>query len=1580
MASAGLVVREPSLSMSASSSSSNTNSGPSAGPGSGSRSNTNAAAASGRYLHQSPPSGGGRPTSNLSELGIVLPSLHLGSFSGMTSLPTTAPASVSRSASATTTGTTGTTAPRDRNLSSLSPNANGGLDIADPQAQRLSTASSALTSSTSQSFSTASESSRRSSPLEVQSQVQSLFQSPLDHNDNTSYVEPRQSTASSSRSARLTDRSQTPSTINMAALDAQTGFPTPVPSSASRTTHEDDEDNNNNTDERIAGGEDDANVVNRGAMLPQQGSYRELNAAYSNHHANPNAIVNPPSRPASSSANRAATAPGGIASSSSSFTSPSVPPDGRSTTVPSSSSSRPSASRRTSKSNSRAFYENDEIDGQFNNNGMDGNASQSQAYLQVTNSASAAAPRPMPIDYANPTGSSDSPSPGGYYDSPVANSNSWYGASSPDALRASSSAGASRRTLSPPPPLPRGAAAAAPGGETSSSNLLYAGTHVVPGGRESEYEASSKRERSSYQPQSQYSSSSAAKQSQTLPPTNGSSLPTRPLSQSRSSSSRVPVPAYGTASSNVYASPVAEPRSASSSSRTNQRPSMGASMGQPVPVPVSVPQAQAETQGQAAQYGQSPPSQPIQFPQSQSQRYPSQQQQPPQPQAPPPPPEEVCIECMMRDRDMADVDVSTPGVWERESDVWYEELCRREVEDSRRGIKPGSSGNNARPTARGGALTEANLAVWLTMNPKEPAARWQTLEKYVHAQIELLAAENDAREATRRERGTQDSKVRDTFQYVRRSVAGGESPAGPGVGAGGHRGEASVGGERGPARASMGAESSLGSAGDRNSRGIKLRASTTYDEFDPYALNGYAKVSPGGPASSQTQPNTPYSPGPYGYPHPNGPPGSGSVTAKRRSQSKDRDVTLLESGLIMERVDLQREEREERDRRRAEEREERRRTRKVSRVSVSGIPPASGPIAGYGNGAPAAAGFSDGSSMHSASVPIQGVNYGGSRSQISLIPASPSMSNSPNVPASTYAARRMSSPMTLTPPARPRVPASGGSNESAFRHSGARFFGFRHWSGAFGSEASLHHNSGSMMDMHLGLEQDDMMLHAAQHEQPWTISQLVDEPEGALDEPPPITEKDKRSSIGRLWKKMTGGKEKSSGGPSKRSQSRPAEDYTMPLDPPPPISYLVSRTPHDRSSQRHATSSSRQSQSIPNSPTPRTHSTPVSPGFGPPTINTQFIDPGSPTVGTSRYSPRDSDGSGGEDKRFSQYADAQYSPYVAEDGMYERNEWGPSQRLSMQPNNNSRRISVASSDKDLPPLPNGAGPAQHPPPMTSHSFPALRPASSYEVIDLRPPIVPFKSERRQSFSGRVSSLFGGNNGSKSRLDHDADLVPPPQSRFGPYAGPGNQEYAYGNSNGFYRAEEFGQSTPSLRRWGSDDEPPMSSQLPIAHTTYSIASSRKEKRSSRSTGRGLTGRLSAIFGGNGGSGPHHTADRGTMSLNGSMLNGGGAESINRQSFDRDGYVRQDAMNGVGLAPSDGERYARQRNGYPSASINNTRASRSEMALRESVSSFVTFPRNSMASSRRYEAAIPQERDFVAMRYPTESERLNLMRQA
>ncbi len=103
---------------------------------------------------------------------------------------------------------------------------------------------------------------------------------------------------------------------------------------------------------------------------------------------------------------------------------------------------------------------------------------------------------------------------------------------------------------------------------------------------------------------------------------------------------------------------------------------------------------------------------------------------------------EICIECAMRDQDMADVDVTSSGVWERESDVFYRDLCAAEEmaqgqghssnsgEASREGegeedviysttARASASGiwskPGERPFVRGKRLTEAHIKLWLTM-------------------------------------------------------------------------------------------------------------------------------------------------------------------------------------------------------------------------------------------------------------------------------------------------------------------------------------------------------------------------------------------------------------------------------------------------------------------------------------------------------------------------------------------------------------------------------------------------------------------------------------------------------------------------------------------------------------------------------------------------------------------------------------------------------------------------------------------------------------------------------------------------
>ncbi|KAH0827738.1 Mnd1 family-domain-containing protein [Lanmaoa asiatica] len=216
---------------------------------------------------------------------------------------------------------------------------------------------------------------------------------------------------------------------------------------------------------------------------------------------------------------------------------------------------------------------------------------------------------------------------------------------------------------------------------------------------------------------------------------------------------------------------------------------------------------------------------------------------------PPQAQEEICVECAMRDQDMADVIVIGPGIWDRESDVLFEELLRREEEEETSGVLPSEC--SSRPRARGGRLTEQNLKLWTTMTPKEPTSRQQTVDAYVKAQRSLLEAEALAHARAMQESILLENSVRDTYTQLRRSV------------------------------------------------------------YDLSVVDDNAfKLKP--PRATST---------------PNG-------IGAHHIRSTSRDITLLDNGLIVEHVDVRREEKEEKERRRRQERRERSRPRKSSRGSV----------------------------------------------------------------------------------------------------------------------------------------------------------------------------------------------------------------------------------------------------------------------------------------------------------------------------------------------------------------------------------------------------------------------------------------------------------------------------------------------------------------------------------------------------------------------------------------------------------------------------------------------------------------------
>ena len=72
----------------------------------------------------------------------------------------------------------------------------------------------------------------------------------------------------------------------------------------------------------------------------------------------------------------------------------------------------------------------------------------------------------------------------------------------------------------------------------------------------------------------------------------------------------------------------------------------------------------------------------------------------------------------MRDQDMADVDVTSPGVWDRESDIYYRELVQQEAdEEVKRATNPEfvTIIDPGRPSSKGDKLTEQNIKVWLSL-------------------------------------------------------------------------------------------------------------------------------------------------------------------------------------------------------------------------------------------------------------------------------------------------------------------------------------------------------------------------------------------------------------------------------------------------------------------------------------------------------------------------------------------------------------------------------------------------------------------------------------------------------------------------------------------------------------------------------------------------------------------------------------------------------------------------------------------------------------------------------------------------
>ncbi|KAJ6588056.1 hypothetical protein B0H19DRAFT_1247774 [Mycena capillaripes] len=410
------------------------------------------------------------------------------------------------------------------------------------------------------------------------------------------------------------------------------------------------------------------------------------------------------------------------------------------------------------------------------------------------------------------------------------------------------------------------------------------------------------------------------------------------------------------------------------------------------------------------------------------------------------PQEEVCVECAIRDQGLIDVDVTSPGIWERESDVMYDELMRRELEDEANGV---IADDPSRPRARGGLLMEQNLKAWLSANLREPAARQQTINTYIKSQRALLEAEALARARAMQEAKQLDNRMRDTYLQLRRSAYDtGTSPS-------------------------------------------------------PADDSGSVRIKP--PLS----PSSPIHP----------------------TRSHSREVTLLENGMIVERVDVRREEKEAREHRRKEEK----RARKSSRSSVIDVDV---------NSIISAQSFNANTDNSSAAKPDSRYSQAASTQPTSVLTAPLERSDLPRA----YSQASFSDIHSLGS-ASPRR---------------TRFFGMKNLSAGWRSQDSLAPSeiSGSMMDMHVALqnEADGQRVDSpidfgiARRSQIWPPM----EPDPIGDQPVQDKTK-KKKGLAKIWGIVTGSsrnRKSSSCGPS-QSDKRTEDDG--PLAPPPPLSYLVDR-------------------------------------------------------------------------------------------------------------------------------------------------------------------------------------------------------------------------------------------------------------------------------------------------------------------------------------------------------------------------------------------------------------------------------------
>ncbi|TFK20964.1 hypothetical protein FA15DRAFT_658694 [Coprinopsis marcescibilis] len=621
----------------------------------------------------------------------------------------------------------------------------------------------------------------------------------------------------------------------------------------------------------------------------------------------------------------------------------------------------------------------------------------------------------------------------------------------------------------------------------------------------------------------------------------------------------------------------------------------------------------------------------------------------------PPPQEEVCVECAMRDQDMADVDVTSPGIWERASDVLFEELKQREADEEAQGFKP----DPHRARSVGGMLTEQNLKIWLSINPREPASRQQTLNTYVKAQRALLEAEAKAHSRAMQEAKRLDTKMRDAYSQLRRSAY------------------------------------DLGSA-------------PVIDD------NGGVRIKP---------PKSPISPN----------------HSRSHTRSQSREITLLENGMIVEHVDVRREEKEERERRRKEEK----RARKSSRSSVLD---ATSIISAH----------SSGPLTDSGLKPYSRYSHTTSGRPNSVLSSG---QDRPEIPRA-YSQASFSDIHSLNS-------GSGGKR---------RFFGVRNLSTGWRSQESLAPSfapsgvSGSMVDMHVALQREDRRrtlvspMGTSRKSMLWQSSEIQDNPTAAAEE----KAKKKKNGLIKWWRTVTG-THKPETFTSRESFLEKQHDDGLPLAPPPPLSYLVERNSPEMSlNNRHASTLS------------------IPPPSAQPFAQPLSISPPPSGLSTSPTSMRQPNGDasdstivGFEESGKSKPTEWRLHPVSSEPNLRQSAiNQEPIPPVPSLPNGPNARLSLAiSREKSLPPIPCDESPAlltpvERPRTVYTYETPRALPPGTRPPHDFLPPPAPFQSldSRRQSFGGMTS-----------RPNITVQTAPHNQTTFDPRISLGPQYDEFGNS-------------------------------------------------------------------------------------------------------------------------------------------------------------------------------------------------------